>query len=71
MVSPFYFPVTADTFNFAPVILGAVTIFAVFTWYFTPANNWLRQEQIEQALRIAEGHPAPADTVGTSAPHAK
>ena len=71
MVSPFYFPVTADTFNFAPVILGSVTIFAVLTWYFTPANKWLRQEQIENAMRAAEGHPDPLDTAGTSASHAK
>ena len=71
MISPFYFPVTADTFNFASVILGAVTIFAVFTWYFTPADKWLRQEQIENAMRTAEGHPDPLDTAGTSASHAK
>ncbi|KAF8263194.1 amino acid permease-domain-containing protein [Lactarius quietus] len=71
MISPFYFPVTADTFNFAPVIFGAVTIFAVLTWYFTPANKWLRQEHIEQAMRSAEGHPDTVDTAGTSALHAK
>ena len=71
MISPFYFPVTADTFNFASVILGAVTIFAVLTWYFTPADKWLRQEQIENAMRAAEGHPDPLDTTGTSASHAK
>jgi translation initiation factor 5B len=71
MVSPFYFPVTADTFNFAPVILGAVTIFAVLTWYFTPASKWLRQEQIEQAMRTAEGHPDTPDNAETSASHAK
>jgi len=71
IVSPFYFPVTADTFNFAPVIWGAVTIFAVLSWYFTPADKWLRQEQIEQALRAAEGHPDTADTAGASVSHSK
>ncbi|KAI0301930.1 gamma-aminobutyric acid transporter [Multifurca ochricompacta] len=64
MISPFFFPVTADTFNFAPVIFGSVTIFAILTWYFTPPHKWLRQEQIEQAMRTAEGHP---DPVGNSA----
>ena len=68
MISPFFFPVTADTFNFASVIFGAVTIFAVLTWYFTPPNKWLRQEQIEQAMRTADGHP---DIVATSASDAK
>ncbi|KAI9448435.1 amino acid transporter [Lactarius indigo] len=68
MISPFFFPVTADTFNFASVIFGSVTIFAILTWYFTPPNKWLRQEQIEQAMRTAEGHP---DAAGTSASHAE
>ncbi|KAI0029390.1 amino acid transporter [Vararia minispora EC-137] len=55
LVSPYFFPVTADTFNFAPVIFGAVTIFGVLSWWFTPKEKWLRQEQIEQALRYTEG----------------
>ncbi|KAI0269393.1 amino acid transporter [Gloeopeniophorella convolvens] len=59
MISPFTFPVTAETFNFAPVIFGAVTIFALLTWYFTPADKWLRQEQIVQAMHTADGHPDP------------
>ncbi|KAI0250560.1 amino acid transporter [Lactifluus subvellereus] len=62
MISPFFFPVTAGTFNFACVIFGAVTIFAVLTWYFTPPNKWLRQEQVEQAMRTAEGHPDVMET---------
>ncbi|KAA1465905.1 amino acid transporter [Dentipellis sp. KUC8613] len=55
MISPFYFPVDADSFNFACVIFGAVTIFAVISWWYLPANQWLRQEQIVQALHTAEG----------------
>ncbi|KZV62562.1 amino acid transporter [Peniophora sp. CONT] len=54
-ISPFFFPVDAQSFNFAPVIFGAVTIFGVLSWWFTPKEQWLRQEQIEQALRVAEG----------------
>ncbi|KAI0069320.1 amino acid transporter [Artomyces pyxidatus] len=57
MISPFFFPVNAQSFNFACVIFGFVTMFAVGSWWFTPAGNWLRQEQIEQALRSAEGRP--------------
>ena len=63
MISPFYFPVTAPTFNFACVIFGSVTIFGILSWYFMPPNKWLRQEQIERAMRTAEGHP---DTVETT-----
>lgn len=62
MISPFYFPVTASTFNFASVIFGSVTIFAFLTWYFTPADQWLRQEQIERAMRTADGQPDPVET---------
>jgi hypothetical protein len=64
MISPFYFPVTAATFNFACVVFGAVTIFAILSWYFTPTDQWLRQEQIERAMRTAEG--SPDDAIGTS-----
>ncbi|KAF8579033.1 amino acid transporter [Ramaria rubella] len=46
MLSPFQFPVTSETFNFACVIFGAVTIFAVISWWVTPEDKWLRQEQI-------------------------
>ncbi|KAH9483006.1 putative amino-acid permease [Psilocybe cubensis] len=54
MLSPFYFPVTAENFNFACVIFGSITIFAVCCWYFTPPEKWLRQEQILQALHSTE-----------------
>lgn len=64
MISPFYFPVDAESFNFACVIFGAVTVFALLSWYFTPAEKWLRQEQINAALREADGLP-PASDDGT------
>ncbi|KAF8659526.1 hypothetical protein AX16_001825 [Volvariella volvacea WC 439] len=51
MLSPFVFPVTAETFNFACVIFGSVTLFGILSWYFTPEDKWLRKEIIEQALR--------------------
>jgi len=62
MISPFYFPVSAATFNFACVIFGSVTIFAILSWYFIPPNKWLRQQQVERAMRTAEGHPDPVET---------
>lgn len=52
-ISPFFFPVTAKSFNFAPVIFGAVTIFAILTWYFTPESKWLRTEHIRAAFKEA------------------
>ena len=61
-ITPFYYPVTASTFNFACTIFGSVSIFAVLFWYFISPNKWLRQEQIERALHTAEGHPDPVET---------
>ncbi|KAI0662858.1 hypothetical protein C8Q70DRAFT_1042556 [Cubamyces menziesii] len=53
-VSPFQFPTNAETFNFACVILGAVTIFGIISWYIIPEDKWLRREQILQQLRVAD-----------------
>ncbi|KAF9242947.1 hypothetical protein BU15DRAFT_86712 [Melanogaster broomeanus] len=44
-ISPFYFPVTSQTFNFAVVIFVAISIFAFISWYFTPEDKWLRRDQ--------------------------
>lgn len=30
--------------------MGAVTIFAILTWYFTPEDKWLKREQILRGL---------------------
>ncbi|KAF7982348.1 hypothetical protein HWV62_29070 [Athelia sp. TMB] len=61
MISPFYFPVDAESFNFAVVIFGAITIFAIISYWFTPADKWLRREQVLQQLKAthdAEGSGA-------------
>ncbi|TFK43116.1 hypothetical protein BDQ12DRAFT_596557 [Crucibulum laeve] len=61
MLSPFFFPVTSETFNFACVIFGSVTIFGVLCWYFTPEEKWLRREHILQAMRAADA-PEPGQS---------
>lgn len=53
-VSPYYFPVTAESFNFAPVILAAATIFAVVSWWVIPENKWLSRERTAQMLDQTE-----------------
>jgi len=50
-VSPFFFPVTAETFNFASVIFGAVTIFGLLSWYFVPESRWLRRDIVMKGLQ--------------------
>ncbi|KAI0761761.1 hypothetical protein BC629DRAFT_1584115 [Irpex lacteus] len=57
-VSPFFFPVTAESFNFAPVIFGAVTIFGVISWYFVPEDKWLRRDVVLRGLQEGGGEDA-------------
>ena len=48
----------------APVILGAVTIFGVLSWYLIPEHKWLRRSLVEQQLLTANEVPvAGASTV--------
>jgi len=54
MISPFFFPVDAESFNFACVIFGSVTIFGILSWYFTPEEKWLSRQQVMQALHAAD-----------------
>lgn len=44
----------------ACVIFGSITVFGVLTWYFTPAEKWLRREHILQAMLATEGEPTGA-----------
>ncbi|KAI5116859.1 hypothetical protein M0805_009169 [Coniferiporia weirii] len=55
MISPFEFPVTADTFNFACVIFGSVTVFGLLSYFLTPEDKWLPREAIINALNAADG----------------
>ncbi|QRV72295.1 amino acid permease [Ceratobasidium sp. AG-Ba] len=57
-VSPFTFPVTAQSLNFAGVILGAVTIFGIISWFVTPEERWLRTSQTKQVYDGAD-HAVP------------
>lgn len=46
------------------MIFGAVTIFAIISWYFTPEDKWLRREMLVQAMKSSD---VPEDE--TSATH--
>lgn len=50
LYSPYVFPVTAETLNYAPVIMVIVTIFALVSWWFTPADTWLPSKRIRETL---------------------
>jgi amino acid transporter len=40
LITPLQYPVSAQTFNYAPVVLAIITIFGVASWWFIPAENW-------------------------------
>ncbi|KAG5643584.1 hypothetical protein DXG03_000637 [Asterophora parasitica] len=63
-ISPFFFPTTSETFNFACVIFGSVTIFGIISWYFTPEERWLRRDILVKGL---ENTDAPVDNKDTLA----
>ncbi|KAL8279487.1 hypothetical protein RQP46_008049 [Phenoliferia psychrophenolica] len=63
LYSPLEYPFTASTFNFALVITGGVSIFALVSWWFIPASNWLRPE-----LMAAMRQNATADVKEQKAP---
>ncbi|KAL2072991.1 hypothetical protein VTL71DRAFT_10315 [Oculimacula yallundae] len=64
LFSPYTFPVKGDTLNYAPVIMGAVTIFAVLSWWFTPDDAWLSKKHITEILQIpGEGRNEESKTV--------
>jgi translation initiation factor 5B len=54
MISPFFFPVTSETFNFASVIFGSVTVLGIISWWFTPEDRWLRRDVLLQGLQNSD-----------------
>ncbi|KAH6880347.1 amino acid/polyamine transporter I [Thelonectria olida] len=50
LYSPYIFPVTGETLNYAPVIMAGTTILALFSWWFVPADRWLPSQWIQQTL---------------------
>ncbi|KAK4505293.1 hypothetical protein PRZ48_003256 [Zasmidium cellare] len=53
LFSPLTFPVDADTFNYSPVIFGAITIFGILTWWFYPEDRWLPAARLGKVHEIA------------------
>lgn len=49
MFSPYVFPVTAETFNFASPVFVAVTLMGVASWWIVPEERWLSKEFIRSA----------------------
>ncbi|OJD38795.1 amino acid transporter [Diplodia corticola] len=57
LFSPYAWPVSAETLNYAPVIMGIVTVFAVLSWWVVPAERWLPSQRIREVLEADERSP--------------
>lgn len=54
LFSPLYFPVDGASFNYSPVIFGAITIFGFLTYYFTPEDQWLPAARLGKVHQLEE-----------------
>lgn len=54
LFSPYVWPVRAETLNYAPVIMGIVTVFGVVSWWVVPAEKWLPSQRIREVLEADE-----------------
>ena len=52
LFSPLGFPVTAGTFNYSPVIFGAITLFGIITYLLTPEEQWLPAARLGKVHQI-------------------
>jgi len=69
LISPFHFPVDAQTFNFACLILGTVTIGALLVYTFSSKKDWLGHSAfaLADANGIADARTERAIDTGISA----
>ncbi|KAK3706499.1 hypothetical protein LTR37_012709 [Vermiconidia calcicola] len=52
LFSPLFFPVTGASFNYSPVIFGAITIFAFLSYWFTPEDQWLPNGRLGKVHKL-------------------
>ncbi|KAK5111814.1 hypothetical protein LTR62_004734 [Meristemomyces frigidus] len=52
LFSPLQFPVTGQTFNYSPVIFGAITLFGLVTYFVTPQEDWLPAARLGKVHEI-------------------
>ncbi|RDW77973.1 amino acid transporter-like protein [Coleophoma crateriformis] len=63
LFSPYVFPVTGQTLNYAPIIMAGVTIFALISWWVTPESAWLPRDRI---INFVESHGVVDDVSSSS-----
>lgn len=50
LFSPYAFPVTGETLNYAPIIMAGVTIFALLSYFIMPEDAWLPRNRISNFI---------------------
>jgi len=50
LFSPLQYPVTSTNFNYAPVVMGIITIFALTCWVVFPESAWLQSRGIRNVI---------------------
>lgn len=53
LYSPLSYPFTAQSFNFAIVIMAGVSIFGILSWWLVPEDKWLRPALIDAMRKHA------------------
>lgn len=74
LFSPIEFPATSANFNYDVVIFGAITVFAILSWWFTPEDKWLpsarlgKLKELEEEMNVARvGRSSSISMPGSSA----
>ncbi|BFZ57096.1 hypothetical protein PYCC9005_004146 [Savitreella phatthalungensis] len=62
LVSPYVFPVTAQTLNYAGIILGAITIFGFISWLVVPEHRWLEKRRLLAVRQAQSSNLATTDS---------
>ncbi|KAJ5182518.1 Thiamine transporter thi9 [Penicillium capsulatum] len=60
LFSPYEWPVTGETLNYAPIIMGGVTILALVSYFVMPESAWLPSNRISHFI---DSKGAPVETV--------
>ncbi|OXV08040.1 hypothetical protein Egran_04197 [Elaphomyces granulatus] len=51
LFSPYTFPATGESLNYAPIIMAGVTIFALISYWVTPEESWLPRDRISHFIQ--------------------
>ncbi|KAL4929733.1 putative amino acid permease [Aspergillus undulatus] len=66
LFSPYAFPVTGENLNYAPIIMGAVTIFALVSYFVMPEEAWLPRNRISDFVDSKGVVSETVDEIGRS-----